>query len=175
MTGIDFRTHREFKRGWRNNNPMNIRYVAENKWKGKVKAVQRKDSAFEEFTNCIWGWRAAFYLLMKYFFKNKLKTPRMIISRWAPATENNTDAYVKNVMDFLHKKGYRYLEENATLPIPERNLHLWQQLMKAMTVQESGWMPADSPEHELMGFYIEDAINEVLKLKEIKKLNDANK
>lgn len=177
MNGIDFRrTFGKLNRGWRNNNPMNIRYVAENKWKGRVKDDQRKDSAFAEFTNCVWGWRAAFYLLMKYYFKNKLKTPRMIISRWAPACENNTDAYVRNVMQLMRANGFTTLQENATLTNPYDYGHAqWLQLVKAMTVQESGWMPGDSKDHELMELYIEDAIIEVLNNKEIKKLSHANK
>ena len=177
MNGIDFRKVTvKLNRGWRNNNPMNIRYVAANRWKGRVKESQRKDSAFEEFTNCVWGWRAAFYLLMKYYFKNKLKTPRMIISLWAPASENNTDAYVRHVMDFMHKHGFSSLQENATLGNPfEFGYVQWIQFMVAMTIQESGKMPSDADDHELMELYIEMAIDEVLNLKEIKKLNHANK
>lgn len=154
---------------------MNIRFVSSNRWKGKVKEGAKRDSAFEEFTNIIWGWRAAFYLLVKYYYKNKLKTPRMIISKWAPSSENNTDAYVKNVMDYVRKHGYRYLQENATLPIPDYNLHLWQQIMVAMTLQESGKMPTDIKDNKIMEKYIFDAMDLVLNLKEIQKLTDANK
>ncbi len=154
---------------------MNIRFVAANHWKGRVKENQRKDRAFEEFTNCLWGWRAAFYLLMKYYFKNKLKTPKMIISKWAPSSENDTNAYVKNVMQYMQKHGYRYLEEDATLPNPDYNLHLWQQFMKAMTIQESGKMPSDTEGDKLMSLFIEQSMEMVLELKEIIKLSDANK
>ena len=176
MRGIDFRkvTHK-LNRGWRNNNPMNIRYVAQNKWKGRVRENQRKDTAFEEFTNVVWGWRAAFYLLAKYYYKHKLKTPRMIITKFAPPSENNTDAYVHNVMDFMHKHGFPNLQENATLADPYEFRFQWVQFMMAMTVQESGKMPADTDDMQLMELYIESAINQVLILTEFINLNNANK
>jgi hypothetical protein len=176
MIGIDFRkVTSKLNRGWRNNNPMNIRFVAANKWRGKVSENRKKDRAFEEFTNVVWGWRAAFYLLMKYYFKNKLKTPRMIITKYAPPSENNTDAYVHNVMEFMHKNGFPNLEENATLANPYEFRFQWVQFMKAMTIQESGIMPADTKDSQLMEAFIESAINQVLILTEFINLNNANK
>ena len=176
MIGIDFRkVTSKLNRGWRNNNPMNIRFVVANKWRGKVSENRKKDSAFEEFTNVVWGWRAAFYLLMKYYFKNKLKTPRMIITKYAPPSENNTDAYVHNVMEFMHKNGFPNLEENATLANPYEFRFQWVQFMKAMTIQESGIMPADTKDSQLMEAFIESAINQVLILTEFINLNNANK
>ena len=165
----------KLNRGWRNNNPMNIRFVATNKWRGKVSENRKKDRAYEEFTNVVWGWRAAFYLLMKYYFKNKLKTPRMIITKFAPPSENNTDAYVHNVMEFMHKNGFPNLEENATLANPYEFRFQWVQFMKAMTIQESGVMPADTKDSQLMEAFIESAINQVLILTEFINLNNANK
>ena len=176
MIGIDFRkVTSKLNRGWRNNNPMNIRFVAANKWRGKVSENRKKDRAYEEFTNVVWGWRAAFYLLMKYYFKNKLKTPRMIITKFAPPSENNTDAYVHNVMEFMHKNGFPNLEENATLANPYEFRFQWVQFMKAMTIQESGIMPADTKDSQLMEAFIESAINQVLILTEFINLNNANK
>ena len=177
MIGIDFRKvyQKDLTRGWRNNNPMNIRFVPSNKWKGKVKDAQKKDKAFEEFTNAVWGWRAAFYLLLKYYYKNKLKTPRMIITKWAPPSENNTDAYVHNVMEFMHKNGFPNLSELATLANPYEFRFQWVQFVKAMTIQESGKMPADTKDSQLMEAFIEHAINHVLILTEIINLHNANK
>ena len=175
MIGIDFRKMRnenvKLSRGWRNNNPMNIRYVATNKWKYKVKDEGKTDKAFEEFTNCVWGWRAAFYLLMKYYFKAKLKTPRMIIMRWAPPSENNWVAYVKNVMQFMHLHGYPNLQANATLGNPYVYREQWTKFVMAMTIQESGKMPSDTEDMELMSTYIDYAMTEVLNLDEIINLD----
>lgn len=176
MIGLDFRnTFMKLNRGWRNNNPMNIRYVASNRWLGRVRDNQRKDKAFAEFSNVTYGFRAAFYLLVKYYYKNKLKTPRMIISKWAPTSENDTDAYVKNVMDYMHKNGYRYLEADATLPQPDYNWDLWCKFMVAMTIQESGRMPTDISGDHKMKQFIEKAMEMVLDLKEIIRLTDAEK
>lgn len=79
-------------RGERNNNPGNIR-ISGNAWQGKV---QGSDSAFETFASPEMGIRAMAVLLRNYQ-KQGLKTVRQIISRWAPANENNTAAYVAAV------------------------------------------------------------------------------
>lgn len=81
-------------RGYRNNNPLNIRKSAANAWKGKV--VPGTDSAFEQFITMAYGYRAALYLLRKYIGQGN-NTIRKIIGKWAPPSENNTTAYINNV------------------------------------------------------------------------------
>lgn len=81
-------------RGYRNNNPLNIRKNAANAWKGKV--VPGTDSAFEQFITMAYGYRAALYLLRKYIGQGH-NTIRKIINKWAPPSENNTSSYVNNV------------------------------------------------------------------------------
>ena len=80
-------------RGIRNNNPLNIRVG--NNWKGEVS--QPTDHTFEQFTEMKWGVRAAFVVLRNYIVRHKCNTIRKIISRWAPANENNTLAYIATV------------------------------------------------------------------------------
>ena len=80
-------------RGIRNNNPLNIRVG--NNWKGEV--ANPSDHAFEQFTEMKWGVRAAFVVLRNYIVRHKCNTIRKIISRWAPANENNTLAYIATV------------------------------------------------------------------------------
>jgi len=80
-------------RGIRNNNPLNIRVG--NNWKGEVS--QPTDHAFEQFTEMKWGVWAAFVVLRNYIVRHKCNTIRKIISRWAPANENNTQAYIATV------------------------------------------------------------------------------
>ena len=80
-------------RGIRNNNPLNIRVG--NNWKGEV--ANPSDHTFEQFTEMKWGVRAAFVVLRNYIQRHKLNTIRKIISRWAPANENNTLAYIATV------------------------------------------------------------------------------
>ena len=80
-------------RGIRNNNPLNLRVG--NNWKGEVS--QPTDHTFEQFTEMKWGVRAAFVVLRNYIQRHKCNTIRKIISRWAPANENNTLAYIATV------------------------------------------------------------------------------
>ena len=80
-------------RGIRNNNPLNLRVG--NNWKGEVS--QPTDHTFEQFTEMKWGVRAAFIVLRNYIVRHKCNTIRKIISRWAPANENNTLAYIATV------------------------------------------------------------------------------
>ena len=80
-------------RGIRNNNPLNLRVG--NNWKGEVS--QPTDHTFEQFTEMKWGVRAAFVVLRYYIQRHKCNTIRKIISRWAPANENNTQAYIATV------------------------------------------------------------------------------
>lgn len=81
-------------RGYRNNNPLNIRKNAANAWKGKV--VPGTDPLFEQFITMAYGYRAALYLLRKYIGQGH-NTIRKIINKWAPPSENNTSSYVANV------------------------------------------------------------------------------
>ena len=80
-------------RGDRNNNPLNIRYVASNDWKGQVGS----DGAFCQFNSSTMGYRAAFKNLQSYI-KNGNNTIKKIITRWAPPSDgNNTAGYIDNV------------------------------------------------------------------------------
>lgn len=81
-------------RGYRNNNPLNIRKNAANAWKGKV--VPGTDPLFEQFITMAYGYRAALKLLCNYI-SDGYNTIRKIINKWAPPSENNTSSYVNNV------------------------------------------------------------------------------
>lgn len=91
-------------RGIRNNNPLNIRFNASNNWRGKVMStpngqlVSRDHPTFEEFVSMDYGFLAALNLIGNtYMHRYHLNTPSAIIARWAPASENNTDGYIKTV------------------------------------------------------------------------------
>lgn len=83
-------------RGLRNCNPGNIR-INEDKFQGEI--VPSQDSAFKQFKNMAYGYRAIFKILGTYYNNYKLQTIRQIISRWAPANENHTENYIKAVSD----------------------------------------------------------------------------
>lgn len=81
-------------RGLRNNNPLNIRH-SKSPWRG-LSTIQ-SDRAFCSFIAPQWGYRAALITLRNYQSKYGLHTVRAMISRWAPPSENNTQAYIKEV------------------------------------------------------------------------------
>lgn len=74
-------------------NPLNVRYVEANKWKGQ--SGQYK--GFAMFNSVEDGLRAAMKILLVYMGKYRLVTVAQIINRWAPPSENNTKQYVWNV------------------------------------------------------------------------------
>ena len=80
-------------RGIRNNNPLNIRIG--NNWLGEVHYPTDPD--FEQFVSMDYGIRAAFIILRRYIRRYHKNTIRMIVSTWAPRSENDTDNYVKAV------------------------------------------------------------------------------
>ena len=81
-------------RGLRNNNPLNIRIG--NTWIGEK--MPNTDGAFEQFITMEMGLRAGFVLLERYIRKYGRNTVRKIISAWAPSNENNTRAYIAQVV-----------------------------------------------------------------------------
>ena len=80
-------------RGFRNNNPLNIRIG--NTWVGEV--VNPTDTQFEQFTSMVYGLRAGFVLIRRYMERYHLRTIREIVYRWAPPTENYTGWYIDKV------------------------------------------------------------------------------
>lgn len=81
-------------RGLRNNNPGNIRH-SQDRWQG-ASAIQR-DAAFVTFDDVAFGIRALARVLLSYQDRHGLTTVRGIIGRWAPPSENDTDAYIRMV------------------------------------------------------------------------------
>jgi len=84
-------------RGVRNCNPGNIDYNPVNQWQGQLKPDPAIEKRFARFDTAENGIRALGKLLLTYQRKHGLKTVKAIISRWAPAVENDTDAYVRAV------------------------------------------------------------------------------
>lgn len=81
-------------RGYRNNNPLNIRYSSANNWKGKV--TPNTDGSFEQFTSMAYGYRAALFLIRKKINSGE-NTVTKLINVWAPTAENDTRAYINSV------------------------------------------------------------------------------
>lgn len=115
-------------RGIRNNNPLNIIHDPANKWLGL--ADPPSDGRFCRFISADYGIRAACLLLMKYQDRDGINTIRGIISKWAPATENNVNAYVAAVST--------YTGLPADLPLDLHDRSTVKQLVHAMGNVENG-------------------------------------
>jgi len=94
-------------RGTRNNNPGNINYSSSNQWKGRLTediALSipnfKKDDRFEMFISPEFGVAAMLELLKRYI-ANGTNTVQKIISKYAPANENNTQKYINDVCNEL--------------------------------------------------------------------------
>ncbi len=77
-------------RGIRNKNPGNIKLGTD--WDGL--ADEQSDPVFCVFKEAVWGIRALVKILLTYRFHHKRFTVESIIERWAPPSENDTDAYI---------------------------------------------------------------------------------
>ena len=122
-------------RGIRNNNPLNIRHSAD-QWQGA--RVEQTDPSFVQFTSMAYGYRAAWKVLESYwnqFYRSKQSyTVSTIIGRWAPPTENDTQNYIRTVLNLTSLGG----KEN--LPQPSRGVDTerLERLIRAMTTMECG-------------------------------------
>ncbi len=128
----------------RNNNPLNIRRGTA-RWKGMSK--REDDEDFEQFENMAYGWRAAFILLGRtYYEKYHLNTIQKIISRWAPACENKTDAYMMYVSINVG------INECDPLPSPKLAPAIWMRIAWAMFEVEAGRKAANDPTNKELFF-----------------------
>lgn len=122
-------------RGIRNNNPLNIRHSAD-RWQGA--RMEQKDRSFVQFQSMAYGYRAAWKVLESYWkhFHSQRQpfTVESIIRRWAPPSENHTDAYVKTVLRLTSLGGNEHLPR----PFTGYMLDKLARLMAAMTVMECG-------------------------------------
>ena len=133
-------------RGLRNNNPLNIRHSAD-RWQGA--RIAQTDKAFVQFTSMAYGYRAVWKILDTYCLtfkkEGKAYNVKNIIGRWAPPTENDTDAYVRTVVKLSGLGG------NENMPRPK---HYWNfeevdklvRLIRAMVCVENGikWEKVDT-------------------------------
>ncbi|MBL1277447.1 MAG: hypothetical protein COB30_015305 [Ectothiorhodospiraceae bacterium] len=115
-------------RGIRNNNPGNIRHSSA-QWDGM--RLTQSDSAFVQFTSPVYGLRALAKLLFNYQRLYGINTVRGIISRWAPSSENNTEAYIFVVANALNVHPDGPLDMRSAMP----------ELVAAIVKHENGAQP----------------------------------
>ena len=117
-------------RNVRNNNPCNVE-ADELDWLGL--ADPPTDGPYLVFKDPKYGFRAAARCVLTDYRHGKTTT-RLLITSWAPPSENDTEAYVTNVSEDLAQ------DPDATLALPGQLLPL----LKAMAKQEGGCPWADS-------------------------------
>lgn len=115
-------------RGYRNNNPLNIR-ITKDKWQGKI--TPNTDGQYEQFENMGYGFRAALKLLGNYI-KKEHNTVRKIVTRWAPPSENKTTAYINHVAEMTQYDPDQVLTADKTTLC---------NLAYAMATHENGYAP----------------------------------
>lgn len=113
-------------RGVRNNNPGNIRHGAQ--WEGM--ATVQADLAFVTFVSPEYGIRAIAKIMHSYKALG-LNTIREVVRRWAPPTENNTDAYIAAVCAECSVEPDDAISLDDVLPL----------LVKAIIYHENGCCP----------------------------------
>lgn len=97
-------------RGIKNCNPGNIRQ-SKVFYQGEVQPSQ--DESFKQFRSMAWGYRAMFILLDTYSRRYGLNTIRGMISRYAPPTENNTEAYIAAICEWTGLKPDEVLDTRS--------------------------------------------------------------
>lgn len=117
--------------GIRSNNPGNLRPMS-TRWQGELDPDPRGYCVFDAPEN---GIRAMAKNLLAYQEKHSLRTVDRIVSRWAPGSENDTEAYILAV---CASTGYRRdeklnLREPATL----------EAIVRAIIRHENGVQPYD--------------------------------
>lgn len=119
-------------RGIRNNNPGNIDRGSP--WQGLAKD-QSGDPRFAIFESPVWGIRALARVLITYQDKHGLRTIRGIVHRWAPPVENDSEAYVQQV---VRSTGF-----GAEQQLDLHSYEHMEPLVKAIIQHENGQQPYD--------------------------------
>lgn len=119
-----------YPRGIRNNNPGNI-VQSQTRWEGEIDGA---DPRFASFATPEAGIRALGRNLLAYEARG-LNTVSSIIARWAPATENDTAAYVATVA--------KQIGVNPNEPLNLKDRKTMTSLATAIIRHENGVQPYD--------------------------------
>ena len=117
-------------RGIRNKNPGNIKLGTD--WDGL--ADEQSDPVFCIFSEAVWGIRALMRILLTYRFTHNRKNIDSIIKRWAPPSENDTDAYIVFVSKKMGIEPMDMIDNSIEAYLP---------LVKAIIQMENGMQPYD--------------------------------
>lgn len=141
---------KQLSRGLRNNNPGNIR-LSSTRYQGEVDS---SDTAFKQFKTMAHGYRAMFVLLYTYQKKYHLHTIAEMITRYAPAVENHTQAYIEAVSEWSGVP--------ATSHITATNGDIMVPVVAAMSRVENGTIAVMSDVEKGWKLFIDDYRNHLL-------------
>ena len=117
-------------RGIRNKNPGNIKLGTD--WDGL--AAEQSDPTFCTFGEAVMGIRALMRILLTYRFTHNKKNIDSIIRRWAPPSENDTEAYIKFVAKRMEIEPMDEIDNSIEAYLP---------LVKSIIQMENGMQPYD--------------------------------
>ena len=129
-------------RGIRNNNPGNIK-KNNVEWEGLAPEDEQKDNTFFVFSYAKYGIRALCKILITYRSYG-LNNIYSIINRYAPPSENDTEAY----QNFLSKE-----TGNGVLTNLENTIEDYLPIVKGIILMENGVQPY-SEDEILEGMYL---------------------
>ena len=130
-------------RGIRLCNPMNIRLRDGIHWVGQ--SPVQTDGVFVQFDDPVYGIRAGAKIILHYETLG-INTLQACINRWAPPTENNTEAYVTAISNACHVAPTDVIDFKSVMP----------ELIAAMIFHENGENPY-SPEQIAAGINLAEA------------------
>lgn len=105
---------KKLTRGIRNNNPGNLR-PSDDPWQGQTGLDEAEGGPFVIFDTPFHGLRALIRTLYSYWTRHGLTTIAQIIARYAPKSENKTQAYIDYVAGQVGKTAWTTLTLPADL------------------------------------------------------------
>ena len=152
-------------RGWRNNNPVNIRRGE--KWYG-LRHTQT-DVDFCQFITQDFGYRAAAKVLKSYwrlFSQQGIAFSVInILLRWAPASENNVNMYCNGVYRLLTGSPYTPPPDLPS-PVTPEGAKCVGRLLAAMTCVECG-CPHDGVDYHAIADGVQMGLGQYVSPKDI--------
>lgn len=109
------------------NNPGNIEKTRGlNKWQGEYECTRARFACFDTMPH---GYRAMFVLLRNYINDGD-DTITKILNRWAPSSENDTAAYVRNVVSWSGVAAHQVIDAD--------DIDTLERIVSAMSRMENG-------------------------------------
>jgi len=130
-------------RGLLNSNPGNIEHTSRYNWRGEIYPPEEREGHVEtrfcQFTDHVHGIRALAKILLTYCRHRRaadgspIDTVQEVVDRWAPSSENDTEAYANHVRAVLGVNKGEIIDIESPVVLAA--------LVRAITYHENGMMP----------------------------------